>query len=44
MVELAHFAITDAELRATLRERGRARLAAYAPERAKAAKRELLGA
>src|SRR4051812_31896866 len=42
MAELVHFAITDAELRATLRERGRARLAAYAPERAEAAMRELL--
>ena len=43
MAELVHFAITDTELRATLRERGRARLAAYAPERAEAAMRELLG-
>ncbi len=42
MAELVHFAIADAELRATLRERGRARLAAYAPERAEAALRELL--
>jgi glycosyltransferase involved in cell wall biosynthesis len=43
MAELVHLAITDAELRATLRERGSARLAAYAPERAEAAMRELLG-
>ena len=39
MAELTHLAVTDAELRATLRERGRARLAAYAPGRAEAALR-----
>lgn len=44
MAELVHLAITDAELRATLRERGRTRLAAYAPERAEAAMRALLAA
>jgi L-malate glycosyltransferase len=42
MAELVHFAITDAPLRATLRKRGHARLAAYAPERAEAAMRGLL--
>jgi glycosyltransferase involved in cell wall biosynthesis len=42
MAELTHLALIDAELRATLRERGRARLAAYAPERAEAAMRSLL--
>ena len=42
MVELVHFAITDAQLRRTLRERGHARLAAYSFERTSAALRELL--
>ena len=42
MVELAHFAITDAELRGTLRERGHARLAAYSYPRTSALLRELL--
>ncbi len=42
MAELVHLAVTDGELRSTLRERGRARLGAYAPERARAAMRELV--
>jgi glycosyltransferase involved in cell wall biosynthesis len=42
MAELAHFAVVDAQLRATLRERGRERLEAYAPRGAEAAMRELL--
>jgi glycosyltransferase involved in cell wall biosynthesis len=44
MVELAHFAITDAELRGELRERGRARVADYAIERTSELLRELLSA
>jgi L-malate glycosyltransferase len=42
MVELVHFAITDAELRAELRARGRARVADYSIERTSALLRELL--
>jgi glycosyltransferase involved in cell wall biosynthesis len=42
MAELAHLAMTDAELRATLRERARARVAAYDRAGAEAALRELL--
>ena len=42
MVELVHLAITDAELRAELRERGRARVADYAYERTSQLLRELL--
>ena len=42
MAELVHFAITDAELRATLRERGRARLEAFSFARTSALLRELL--
>jgi glycosyltransferase involved in cell wall biosynthesis len=42
MVELAHFAITDAELRGTLRERGHARLAAFSYSRTTELLRELL--
>ena len=42
MAELVHLAVTDGELRSTLRERGRARLGGYAPERARAAMRELV--
>ncbi|MCW2967199.1 MAG: glycosyltransferase [Solirubrobacteraceae bacterium] len=42
MVELVHFAITDPELRRTLRARGHARLAAYSFDRTSAALRELL--
>jgi glycosyltransferase involved in cell wall biosynthesis len=42
MVELVHFAITDAELRATLRGRGHDRLAAYSYEHTSALLRELL--
>jgi glycosyltransferase involved in cell wall biosynthesis len=44
MAELLHLAIADAELRATLRERGRRRLEAYRPEHAEAAMRALLAA
>ena len=42
MVELVHFAITDAELRATLRERGHARLEGYSYARTSALLRDLL--
>ena len=42
MAELAHFAMTDAELRGTLRERGRARLPHYSYPRTSALLRELL--
>jgi glycosyltransferase involved in cell wall biosynthesis len=42
MVELTHLALTDAELRAELRERGRARVSDYAIERTSALLRELL--
>ena len=42
LAELVAFALTDEELRATLRERGRARVAAYAPETTEQAMREAL--
>ena len=42
MAELVALAVTDAALRATLRERGRARLDAHRPEAAEAALRVLL--
>ncbi len=42
MAELTHLAITDSELAGELRARGRARLAAYAPEESARALRALL--
>jgi glycosyltransferase involved in cell wall biosynthesis len=42
MAELVHFAVVDEPLRATLRERGRRRLAAYAPAESERRLRELL--
>lgn len=42
VAELVHLAAADGELRATLAERGRARLAEYSPERTAAALRETL--
>jgi len=44
MAELVHFAVTDAELRTTLRERGHARLGAYSYSHTSALLRELLEA
>ena len=42
LAELVALAVEDDALRATLRERGRARLPAYAPERTESAMRDLL--
>src|SRR4051794_24932726 len=42
VAELLHLAVTDAHLRAELRRRGAARVAAWAPERTEAALREAL--
>jgi len=42
VAELVHLAVSDAELGAELRERGRARLAAYPPERTATALRDAL--
>jgi L-malate glycosyltransferase len=43
VAELLHLAVSDAELRAELRRRAAARVAAYAPERTEAVLRELVG-